>query len=1483
MMLFIAGWLLFSLAPVQTFLARKAASYLSNELNTNVFVEKLRIRIPHTLEAINFGIDDQKGQPMLRAQSFRLGLQNLSFNKHLIHLGRIAVTNPEINLVQYKDEKSFNFSFLSDYFSPQDTTTASAGPWQFKIDNLTIINGSFALNNLNCDTLPYGIDNNHLCLQQLDLQATQLLFTSDTLSVQINQLSTIEKSGFTLALLKTDFLLCPTSVALNNTILKTASSDLVLDLEMHFNNYRAFSRLFDSVYFQASILPSEFNLNDLSWFIPELRGLDNLIRLEGKIAGELKNIQAKNLRFSFGHSTRFAGNILLNGLPNFSETFIHLDIKELVTQSRDLEKFRLPSDNSAKYLSIPETFRQLGLVRAKAVFSGFYTDFVSYGSFYSSFGKVNTDLAIRYDFDSDKIQYQGSMSTRALNLGMLLSDKENFGLMNMSATLTGSAQLPSKIALQFSAVIDSLEFKRNIYDHIAIKGELKDKKFDGQMSVRDDLVQFGFQGLFDMNQVPPVFDFSALLADAKLGAMNLVDRDTSSKLSSRLTFNFSGSTLDELQGTISIDDTHYSESGKEYLMKKLVVESVRDSSQYRKVTIRSDYADADFKGIFEYTKLWPAVEKMLYYYLPSLATRPGAAQTIIADQKFDATIRLKNTDLFSDLFFPGIYIEQGADIETNFDTWQECMNFNLTAPSANIKGIKIKNLGFNLHAKDRDLAMESSISQLFIKEPGKNDSLEISLEKLDLSGKFSGDTIYCNFLWEDAQKPNINSGAVSGFLSFTNPNGQEFKITQSNLSFGGSHWSFDSKNSVMFRRDSVTINNLLLSGSNQTIGIDGMISPNPNDKLNIAFKAFNIANFDPILLYYGINAQGTLNGSIGLKNIHENPGFNAEMRLDGFTLNKEMLGDLILHATWNPESESIWIDSRLAYTGNVGTIIPLSLTGSYYPSKGNNQLDLLLKLNNFKLQPFQPYIEGVLSNLKGLASGELAVKGPLDGPVVEGSINLMRTEFRIDFTNITYSFADILHFEKNRIYGKNIKVFDNYGNFGICDAQVFHNYFKDISLDIKINASNMAGLETGAYQSNIFYGKAFASGTVWLSGPLEDITLKLNLQSEPKTSIAIPISYAVDMADNSFIIFKNPTDAQNPKNLIPETQSAFRMNMDLDVTRDASIQLFLPYQMGNITSTGDGNLKMHYNTSGDFTMYGDYFMHQGEFLFTLRNLINRPFNLQKGGVIRWSGSPYNAEIDLNAIYKLKVNLNSLPNINEEYRNRRFPVDCVLKLQNSLMNPDITFSLRMPNVDQGVQRQVFSAIDTNNQVMLSRQVISLLLLGNFNFSMEQGNIASTLGTSSFDLISNQLSNWLSQISKDVSVGVNYRPGDELSPEELELALSTQLFEDRVLIDGNFLVGSRTNRNASNVVGDVNVEFLLTRDGRFRIKAFNKYNDLDITRRETPYTQGVGAFYRREFNGVGDLLRRRPKTPLKGELENENDRLDVQSVPIENILY
>ncbi|MCK4638345.1 MAG: translocation/assembly module TamB, partial [Bacteroidales bacterium] len=433
-------------------------------------------------------------------------------------------------------------------------------------------------------------------------------------------------------------------------------------------------------------------------------------------------------------------------------------------------------------------------------------------------------------------------------------------------------------------------------------------------------------------------------------------------------------------------------------------------------------------------------------------------------------------------------------------------------------------------------------------------------------------------------------------------------------------------------------------------------------------------------------------------------------------------------------------------------------------------------------------------------------------------------------------------------------------------GRITHENLKNFKFNINIKPKDFACLNTDSYLNSEFYGQANISGDIKINGPLNKLMLNITVTTNKGTNINIPISTTADVSEQNYIIFINKSDTALEKPIYNVNTSGVTINFKLNITPDAKIQLFLPSQMGTIKADGNGNINLSINPQGYFRIVGDYVIKKGVFHFTMQNLVNKRFSIIEGGKISWTGSPYDAEVDLKALYKVKTSLDGLgPQMDSTVNyGRRVYVDCILGLKGKLFDPDIHFSILLPNVDEATRQMVYSVLDTTNEAEMNQQMLSLLVLGSFSYNT---TATPSLEASSYKLISNQLSNWLSQISKDFDIGINYIPGNQVSDEELEVALSTQLFNDRVSIDGSFgVTGEKTADNASNIVGDVNVEVKLTEDGRFRVRAFNRSNvnsayDIYSYDQSSPYTQGVGIFYRKEFNSFAEIFQRQKKKKPK----------------------
>jgi hypothetical protein len=294
--------------------------------------------------------------------------------------------------------------------------------------------------------------------------------------------------------------------------------------------------------------------------------------------------------------------------------------------------------------------------------------------------------------------------------------------------------------------------------------------------------------------------------------------------------------------------------------------------------------------------------------------------------------------------------------------------------------------------------------------------------------------------------------------------------------------------------------------------------------------------------------------------------------------------------------------------------------------------------------------------------------------------------------------------------------------------------------------------------------------------------------------------------------------------------------------------------LGNLSASGKGTITLNMTPASPFSMKGIYTLDDGSFVFTLRNLLRLPMAIKEGSSITWMGDPADANVNIAASYRTKAPLEGLTT-DPQIAGIRCNVECILRLSGKLMNPDIGFGLNLPNVEESIRNLVYSAIDTNNASEMNQQMIYLMVANQFKPVVSGSNTSINVGSTSVSLLTNQINSWLSGISKNVNVGVNYRPPSGTTQQEFDVSFSTQFLDDRLLIDGTFGMNSYSNTNlqqASTVVGDINIQYILTKNRRWRVHAFNRTNTLSILNNNSPYTQGVGITYTRDFSNFRDLF-------------------------------
>ncbi|MEI8045962.1 MAG: translocation/assembly module TamB domain-containing protein [Bacteroidota bacterium] len=1445
-------------APVQTFLAHRAAEFLSKQLGTEVVIGNFRLNWFLDAVITDIKVLDKHHKILLQSEKIRANIKSIDFEKHSLHLNEISLETADINLVTYKGDSSMNLQFILDRFSSPTIDTTPSVPWLLQIDNIKLKESHFALRDERYMSPGKGIDFSDLDISNLNLGVKNIVFTGDSIQAYIMQLTCKEKSGFRLDDFTTNIVVCPRGLKADKLQITTAKSRLSMDLKFEYDSWNAYGYFLDSIRITANILPSQLDMRDIVSFAPDIDGMEDIFDFSGKIKGTVTSFSARDFQFAFGKSTSFKGNIIMNGLPNIEETFINLKTDAFFTNMQDLQSFSLPYSEGVNTIALPDEIRKLGNVAINGRFTGFYNDFVSKATFITDVGQVTTDILLTNNKETKNHEYNGKILVESFNVGKVFNIKQ-LGTLDLYATIKGKNFSLDRADLTAKGEITNLQYEGNTIGLINVDGEFRQRRFTGGIYINDELLKLDFVGSADFSKDFPAFDFQADVTNANLAKLNLVTTDSIVMLSTSTDFKFTGNTIDNLIGGLHFSNTSFTLGDKTLKMNDLSVVTTSLDNGGKRMEVKSDFADAVFTGQYTFDDMAEYLTVAFTEFLPSLASREKQPLRLNRGS-FDYTIQLKHTDSLTQMFVPWLKINPKTVISGTFDPALGKIDVTGRSPMIVLNGFALHDWKLTGATVDKSLKVLMECNEINLSESAKSDSTIKRIEQFKLTAIAADDSVKFGISWDDFKTADHNKGMVKGAISFKQTPRLAIRFDDAEIVINDTLWKSIPGNLAIIDTSYIEIRKIGFTNQENHIFLNGIVSHDPLSQMTLDVKGFNISQTDVLTAQIGIDLDGYLSGKIRVSELYAIPRVSADLQIAGLGFNHESLGDAEIKSTWDSEHKLIGIDMRVVYVGNAGTHYPIKVVGNIYPERKHENFDLKVDVDNLKLRTIETFLAGTLSRIRGYASGAVTMTGDFSDPVLKGKLNLMRSELLVDYLRTSYSFTGDFNFDKDLMWFKDIELTDSTMSKGLATGYLHHVAFSDWALDITVKADKLSALNTSYNSDEVFYGHAKATGTLTIKGPVEDLVITADMRSDKGTSVFIPISFARGISENDFIQYRKHDTIEVDKVQPPEESSLLALQLGLDVTRNANIGIILPYQMGTIDVRGDGLINMGIDSRGEYSMYGNYIMDNGDFMFNFENILKKNFQIQKGGSITFNGSPFESDINLQAVYKVKTTLAGLPEIAGMPKTTRLNVNCLISLSNNLYNPDIKFGIELPDASDEVKRAVFSIIDTSNALEMNQQMISLLVLNTFSSSSGISSASASLGISSYEIISAQLSKMLSQISKDFDIGVNYRPGDQLSPQELELALSTQLFDNRVTING--AVGQTTNlaNQSSQFIGDVQVEVAITEDGRFKARAFNRTNTtLDYSTGYSPYTQGVGIVFRKEFNTIKELFTR--KKPIK----------------------
>ena len=586
------GYALFRSSAVQTFVAQKAAAYFSNKINAKVTLSEIDVAFPTLIIVKNIYVSDQHKDTLLFAKQLSVDISKTVNANRRLELQSISLYDGRFKLIQYPNEKDLNVQFLIDAF---DTGPAikNAKPFVNLIRKLKLHNINFSYQYLEGLEHTKIINFSDIYAANLTADVDSLEVIKDTIAFNLKSLSAYEKCGLHIKHFKAKTRISPSFVEFKNMFCQLTDSKLTGDFSFLIESYKDFSDFETKVRMKGDFQKSYLQLGDLAYFAKEMEGISKKIILEGKISGTQSNLKGRNLDISFGEKSRFKGNVSMKGLPNWENTFTILDIESFTTNLKDLQEIPEYPFTSDKFLSLPKEIGFMGTMVYSGSFTGFESDFVSYGDLKTDIGKISLDIDMKTEDKSGLAIYKGTIKTEDFNLGKYFQLQEYVGKLSLNVEIDGKGLQQDNVNTLIKGNVSSIDFNKYIYHNIKVDGNFAKNIFSGIFSVYDDNIQMDFIGDIDLRNDLPHFDFKADLKKANLTNLNFVSTKQKLIFSSKINANITGDNLDNLVGNITLNHTIETQKTQGILINKIFIESIIEENN----RILSFDSDIDRKSV----------------------------------------------------------------------------------------------------------------------------------------------------------------------------------------------------------------------------------------------------------------------------------------------------------------------------------------------------------------------------------------------------------------------------------------------------------------------------------------------------------------------------------------------------------------------------------------------------------------------------------------------------------------------------------------------------------------------------------------------------------------------------------------------------------------------------------------------------------------------------------------------------------------------
>ncbi|MBA3665366.1 MAG: translocation/assembly module TamB domain-containing protein [Bacteroidetes bacterium] len=1342
--------------------------------------------------------------------------------------------------------------------------------WVIAAEQVILENNAIGYNIINLPAKKDVFDPNHINYSKVSLNSEKLFYSEDKIFANVNTFSAKDPASFEVENFSTKFLMTRNSIRAMETKLKTKGTSFSGNASLGFNSLNTIKDSLTKLKLMADIRSSSISPSEIIYFAPTLSlqaFFRNNIRtsVTGVIAGTVGKLNAKNLRITTAHSTALHTNITITGLPKIKTA--HFDVNKMIlTTGKDDIKLLLGDK------IIPNTIQLPAQINLTGDFKGYLSEFTAHLTMQSSLG----DIQLQGDVDKNE-NFKGFISAKHFDLGLLLNNREMFGPVTLTADVKGQGLDTHTVKATVNLTAPEFYLNRYTYHNLDLAGTYSKKIAEGNLNVNDTNLAVKLDAFINLNSGSEQYKVTLNLEGADLKKLKLTEQDL--KIAFRGICDLKGKDMNTVNGTAGIKQIIIASKGKKYILDSLIFAAINETGNAQ-MSITSAIVGIKYKGTFAPGDLVKELKQNLNHYFP-IPNAETVATQLKGAQQFSFDVTVNNHPILSEVFFPDLKEFEPGKLSGSFNSEKKQLQLNLSVDRLLYKDYDFTAIAFESNSDEKSLTYKLTSKKIA--------DARFKFDNVIVEGKLEGGqaTTHLSSTEEnDKKKLVLNTVLV-------NDNGNyKLSIDPKEFFMMYEQWAVSEDNYISFGKEGLLFHNVSLTQAQKEI-----YANTPSAKLDgdilAGLKNFKLDDLSRIVEKDTGLVKGTVNGTISLRKIKSTYAFESDLLVSDLSLHEIRVGNLSVKAN-NNIAEQYHLKLTLAGEGN-----NVNAEGQYTPANKDKTLALKLNMQPLTARSLEAFSFGKVKEASGDLYSDLNITGTTASPEVSGTLRFENVTLTPAFLNSPlFLRSETIQISPDGFTFNSFTMLDKNQNPAVVNGNVGMKHFKDFKFGLNVSTNNFLLLSTTKKDNEQYFGTMIIDSRIRIKGtpdfPVINSNIKLKngsyftfavTETKLTTDKGEGVVLFVDSMKFNRILTRNE-NREKKKSAIRN----FDISSTIEIDKKASICLMLdPGTNDSLVVRGDAALSFALDPSGKVSLTGVYNVTEGSYVVSLENVIKKKFKIEPGSTITWNGDPLDAIVNISATYYVRATPIDLVagqvsgSELDSYR-QRYPFLIYLKLRGPILTPNIAFELQLQQGDKGAAGGSINAkLEqlNDNPSALNKQVFALLVLNRFvqenPLQTETNASENAARTTVGKILSAQLNQLSSKIVPGVDVNFDVQSYDDYSSGKSEgrtqvgVGVSKQLFNERLSVQVGGAVdveGEKAKQNnATDITGDVILEYKLTKDGRYRLKGFRNNQYQGALEGQIIQT-GAGIIYVRDFNEWIQLLTRVKKDTIPVNQKNLN---------------